>query len=124
MIQRQLLTFGVVGFLGFCVDSGITMMLIALSVSPLLARVPAIAVAMAFTWLANRSLTFRVASPANHREAMRYGVVGVVSAILNYLIYTGMVLAGIHPLVAIVISTGLVTALSFFGYKRFAFSIN
>lgn len=116
--------FLVVGGLGFLIDSGLTLSLIKLGFSPLLARPPAILAAMVFTWLANRRHTFKVGKTRSLPEAARYTTVAVVSATLSYLIYSGLVMISLSPLSAIIIATAVVAVFSYFGYKHFAFGIS
>ncbi len=65
------LKFLTVGGLGFLIDAGLTLGLIHLGLSPLLARPPAILAAMVFTWLANRQHTFQVEKERSWSEALR-----------------------------------------------------
>lgn len=113
--------FLIVGGLGFFIDAGLTLGLISVGLLPLLARPPAILAAMAFTWLANRKLTFRMQSAKSMAEALRYGTVALLVALLNYLIYYGLTLQDVTPFIAIVIATAMATFISYFGYKHFAF---
>lgn len=117
----HLLTFAVIGGVGFVIDAGLTLLLIGAGVSPFLARVPAIAIAMTFTWLANRRLTFKVKAARTPAEAVRYAGVAISVGVLNYLIYSALTLAGVHALAAIVVATGIAMFASYFGYRYFAF---
>ncbi len=123
-MSPRFLKFLVVGGLGFVVDAGITMGLIRLGISPLVARPPAILAAMVFTWLANRQVTFAVRHRKTLGEVIRYSGVAIVAALLNYVIYSGLISLTVTPFVAIVIATALVAVFSFFGYKRFAFGLS
>lgn len=122
-MSTRFLLFVAVGGAGFVIDAGLTLALIAAGVPPLLARPPAILAAMAFTWLANRTLTFRVRREKSMMEAIRYGTVAVFVALVNYLIYSALTLHGVAPFIAIVIATALAMFLSYFGYKHFAFRL-
>ena len=58
------------------------------------------------------------------QEGARYGAVAVAAAVLNYAIYSGLLLAApntITPLVALVIAVAIVTVFSYLGYSRFVF---
>lgn len=60
------------GGAGFLVDASQNQLLIQAGAAPSASRVPAIAAAMAFTWLANRKITFRTGDRPALPEAMRY----------------------------------------------------
>lgn len=122
-MSASFIKFLVVGGLGFLIDTGLTLVLIAIGISPLAARLPAIFAAMIFTWLANRQHTFRVGRKKSLSEVARYASVAGVAALANYLIYSGLVTLSITPFFAIVIATILVAVFSYFGYKHFAFGV-
>lgn len=115
------LRFLIIGGAGFLVDAGLTMLLIKLAIDPLLARVPAIGAAIIFTWLANRSFTFQIRTRRSVPEAIRYVSVALSAAAVNYALYFLLIMAGLHPLVAISAATALQTGFSFFAYRHFAF---
>ncbi|QRM53909.1 GtrA family protein [Sinorhizobium sp. BG8] len=122
--MRKLLWFAVAGGTGFLVDAGMLAILLSLTpLGPFAARIVAIAVAMAATWMINRSLTFGRSRHSLATEGARYGSIGLSSALLNYGIYSGLLLAvpELPPLVAVALSSGLATAWSWFGYSRFVF---
>lgn len=122
-MSTRVFRFLLVGSIGFLVDSGLTLGLIALGFSPLLARPPAILVAMVFTWLANRHVTFAVGNKRSVSEAARYSVVALLAAMANYLIYSALIALALPPLPAIVIATGIAAVFSYYGYKNFAFGM-
>ena len=119
----RFLGFLVVGGLGFLIDIGLTLGLIRLGLSPLLARPPSILAAMLFTWLANRHITFAVSHKKNVSEVVRYSGVALLAALLNYLIYSTIIDIGLSPLLGIVIATTIVAVFSYFGYKHIAFGL-
>ena len=122
-MPTRFLRFLLVGGVGFLIDSGLTIGLIALGLSPFTARPPAILIAMVFTWLANRHFTFAVSRRGCASEAFRYSAVALLGAIANYLIYSALIGLALPPLPAIVFATISVTAFSYFGYRKFAFRI-
>lgn len=122
-MSARFFRFLLVGGIGFIMDSGLTLGLIALGLSPLLARPPAILVAMIFTWLANRQVTFAVGNKKSVPEAVRYSTVALLAALINYLIYSALIALVFPPLPAIIIATAIVAIFSYFGYKNFAFGI-
>jgi putative flippase GtrA len=117
----QFLRFLVVGSMGFVVDAGLVLLLVHYGLSPVVARIPAISSAILVTWLMNRTLTFRVKIPKTHTEAVRYASVALVSAMLNFGLYSALVLTGVWPVLAVALSTATLMFLSFVSYKRFVF---
>lgn len=119
----KLIRFGLVGGIGFVVDAGCLALLIELGGDPFLSRVVSIALAMLVTWRLNRSHTFGASADGQAREAGRYFSVAVSVALLNYGIYSGLLLAlpACPPVLATAISTAICTAVSFVGYGKFAF---
>lgn len=113
--------FLIVGGLGFAIDSGITLALIYLGLSAFIARLPAILSAMAFTWLANRRLTFRLGTKPSREEAIRYFTVAISMAGFNYFLFSGLIMLNLSAFSAITFATAIQTVLSFYGYKKFAF---
>lgn len=118
---RPFMRFVVIGGVGFVIDAGLTHSLILCGLSAWWARIPAIGAAMAFTWQGNRRWTYGIAQKPGWREAGRYlGVAGAM-ACLNYTVYSFLTLAGVPPIVGIVVATALQSGIGFFGYRRFAF---
>lgn len=123
-MRSQFFRFVFVGCIGFAVDAGIVFILTEAGVSPVLARMPAIVAAIFTTWIMNRALTFRVSVPRSGEEIVRYIVVALSAAALNFLIYAGLVLIGVWPVIAVAISTLVLLFYSFFGYRRFVFNVS
>jgi putative flippase GtrA len=117
MFQR----FLIIGGLGFGVDAVLTLGLMHVGVAAHFARVVAIAVAMAFTWLCNRRFTFAVDQDASVAEGMRYAAVALLAALLNYGVFLALLNVGVPPFVALVMATALQTAFSYWAYRRFVF---
>ena len=78
--------FLLVGGIGFFIDVGTTYLLIQLGISAWSSRIPAILLAMLFTWLANRIFTYKVNRPSSTNEAFRYALVAIFMAFFNYFI--------------------------------------
>ena len=122
---RRVAGFAAVGFVGFGSDAAVTLCLIGFGLNAFLARALAILLAMATTYLLNRTLTFRdraVEDPARIAgEATRYALVAVLS--FNWLVYSAMLLAfdGLPPIMAIVIGCAAAMVASYLGYSRYAF---
>lgn len=113
--------FLLVGGSGFLVDAGITYLLNSLGVSPWLARIPAIALAMFYTWSINRHFTYEVKTGRTAGEAMRYATVAAAMALLNYLIYFVLASSGVWPVAAVTFATACQTLLSFHLYRQIVF---
>jgi putative flippase GtrA len=113
--------FLLVGGSGFLIDAGLTYLLISLGLSSWLARIPAMALAMAFTWIANRRFTYEVRVARSVGEGLRYLAVAIAMALFNYLIYLVLVGLGIWPMAALTAATACQTIVSFHAYRRFAF---
>lgn len=113
--------FLLVGGLGFFIDLGLTYFLISLGAAPWLARPPAIVSAALFTWLANRQFTYKIATEKSTQEAIRYGLVAAVVALMNYSIYIALISFDIDPPLAVAIATAAQTVISFYAYQLFAF---
>ncbi|GGB70399.1 hypothetical protein GCM10011503_18840 [Henriciella pelagia] len=119
----RLVRFGLIGGLGFIVDAGLLALLIQSGSDPFLARLVSILAAMVVTWRLNRSLTFGASADGQVREAGRYFTIAIGVAILNYAIYSAilLMLPACPPVLATAIATAICTIASFFGYGRFAF---
>ncbi|WP_027487745.1 GtrA family protein [Allorhizobium undicola] len=122
--MKKLIRFALVGSLGFAVDAAGLLLLLALTpLGPLSARAIAMAVAMLVTWQCNRLFTFGASRRSMLVEGFRYGSVGLVSAVVNYAVYCGLLLTMplLKPLAALVLASMAAMAFSFFGYSRFVF---
>lgn len=122
--MSRLVRFGIVGATGFVVDAAVLELLMRTTpLGPFLSRAIAIAVAIAATWLLNRNFTFGASRHSVVGEGVRYGSVGLTSAVLNYLVYSALlvVFPALSPLEALVLSSIAATAFSFFAYSRFVF---
>ena len=120
-VSTEFLRFVFVGIVGFVVDGGGTWLLVRAGLPPVAARVGPLLSAIVVTWLLNRSLTFRVEEARSRAELMRYATVALSSAFLNFVLYSGLVLVGVHPLVAVAAATLALLLYSFFAYRRMVF---
>ncbi|MFC3075745.1 GtrA family protein [Shinella pollutisoli] len=122
--MRRVYSFALAGGAGFLVDAGVLWLVLRLTaLGPLSARVVAIAAAMLFTFWANRTFTFGRSGRGLAAEGARYGGVGISAALLNYALYSALVLAfpGLSPLLAVAAASLAAMAWSFVGYSRFVF---
>ena len=114
--------FLLVGGAGFVIDAGTTWFLVAENLDRWLARIPAIALAMIFTWLANRTFTYRTSRPRSLGEGVRYGMVATGLALMNYLTFLLVSSIGIPLLGCVVLATALQAVVGFSLYRRLVFN--
>jgi putative flippase GtrA len=120
-VIRKFARFVVVGVIGFGVDAGLTVGLSKSGFSPIVARIPALICAIFSTWYLNRIFTFEVEARPSRAELARYFFVAIISAMLNFTLYSVFVYNMIAPFYAVAIATLSLTILSFFAYRTFAF---
>lgn len=122
--MKKLFWFAIAGSIGFLVDIGMLMLILHFTpIGKFGARAISIPSAMLATWFFNRTFTFEKSSQSLAVEGFRYGSVGVVSALINYGIYSGLLISIpiLRPTFALVMASAAATAFSFFGYSRFVF---
>lgn len=121
---KKLFFFAVAGGTGFLVDAGMLLLLLHFTaLDPYSARIIAIATAMFSTWLVNRNFTFQKGSRSVASEGLRYGSVGISSALLNYAIYAAALslIPDLRPIFAVVIASAIATIWSYVGYNNFVY---
>jgi putative flippase GtrA len=121
---KKLVRFGIAGGLGFIVDAGVlTLLLHVTPLGPFISRLIAIMLAMTATWAFNRTFTFDRSGRSLAAEGFRYGSVGITAALVNYGLYSALLLSipALQPLAAMVLATAASMFFSFFGYSRFVF---
>ncbi len=106
-----------IGGIAFLLDWGILRLTIAAGVSPYAGRVVSIAVTIVFTWWFNRRLTFRTTAPPSWREFGAYALQSLAGAVINYLIYAGVIATGAPVLAGLVLGTGVASVFNFFRYR-------
>lgn len=122
--MKRLFTFAVAGGAGFLVDASVlALFLWATPLGPLVARIFAIAAAMLFTFWLNRTFTFGRSHRGVAAEGARYGGVGISAALLNYAVYSALVLAfpALWPVLAVAVASLVAMVWSLLGYSRFVF---
>jgi len=116
--------FAIVGGVGFVVDAGMLALLLwATPLGPFFGRLVSIPCGLAVTWICNRTLTFGPSNRSAVHEGARYGGVGIASSILNYLVFSGILLAvpQTPPLAALVVASLAAMVFSYLGYSRLVF---
>jgi putative flippase GtrA len=122
--MHRLSRFALVGGIGFIADAGALALLLRMSpLGPLAARVISIGLALTATWILNRTFTFQPSRRGLALEGARYGGVGIATSLLNYLVYSALLLAvpATSPLAALAVASLVAMALSFLGYARLVF---
>ena len=79
--------------------------------------------AMAYTWTVNRTFTFGRSDRHVASEGVRYGLVGIAAALVNYGVYSLCLLLWppLWPVVAAAFGSGVAMVFSYLGYSRFVF---
>lgn len=121
--MKRLAWFFLAGGGGFVIDAGLTHLLILAGLSPFAARVPAIMLAMIFTWWINRQRTFGKSDRSLVAEGFRYWAVGITSALVSYAVYSALIYRApmLQPVVAVICGSAAAMGYSYFGYSRFVF---
>jgi putative flippase GtrA len=129
--RRQVPTFAAVGAFGYVVDAGLTYAFVrAGHLDPLIARLPAFAIATVFNFLLNRRLTFSASRTPIGEAFVRYVMVCAVGLVVNWTAYAIALAAASRmgwtaspetlPLF-VAAGTGVAMFATFFGFKLFAF---
>lgn len=140
MLKRHpFLRFCVVGGIGTVVDALVLAgLLLLLGHHPILARIPAIFIAMCATWWLNRHYTFRSEIPISFREWLHYMAVNSIGAGINFSCYVLILHFIAEPLIpaslplipglpmsalfSLVVATCCSMAFNYFGMKRWIFA--
>lgn len=123
--MKRVAFFLIAGGGGFLVDALVLSALLHFTpLGPFLSRAIAITAAMGFTFVFNRSFTFERSNRRLLSEGIRYGAVGLVTALVNYGLYASLLLAIplLQPLIALTLASLAAMGLSFFGYSRLVFA--
>ncbi|MBZ9795663.1 GtrA family protein [Mesorhizobium sp. ES1-4] len=122
--MQRLVRFVFAGGIGFVADAAALWLLLAVTpLGPFIGRILSIGFALCVTWQINRHLTFSPSSRGMTQEGARYGGVGIATSIVNYAVYSAilLVLPAATPLGALAIASLVAMALSFLGYSRLVF---
>jgi putative flippase GtrA len=113
----EVIKFGSVGSLGFCVDAGFLLLLSGFGVSPILGRVLSVAAAVTLTWILNRRLTFGATAPPSWREFTHYVAISLVGFLLNYTAFVIAVWLDAPLILAVAAGTAAGMVFNFFRYR-------
>jgi len=122
--MKKLFRFLIAGGVGFVVDAGVLHLLLWFTpFGPFIGRAISIPSALLATWFLNRNFTFGHSERSLAVEGFRYGSVGITSALLNYALYSSLLVSEptLRPIIALILASEAATAFSFFGYSRFVF---
>ena len=112
LISSRFLRFCCVGGLGFVVDSGITYGLVALGVSSLWARIPAILIALTVCYRFHHGFTFRKEGKAPWCGWYKFLISNGIGSIINYGCYAGVLLVWPDSSLIIPLAVGSCVALA------------
>jgi putative flippase GtrA len=118
--------FCVVGALGFVVDATVLKLGIHFGLGSIAARAVSFPVAVAATWLTNRTWTFQGKAPQSRlKEASTYVLVQLVGGAANFAVYIGLVtgVAALQGRVIVALAAGAAAGLSinYLGSKHIVF---
>lgn len=122
--MRRLISFAVVGGTGFIVDASVLTTLLELRLTDKFsARVVAIGLALLVTFTLNRRFTFGASDRHVAVEGMRYGTVGVAGNLINFGVYSSVLILfpWIEPLAALIFGSATGTIFAYTGYSKLVF---
>ncbi|MBY7649090.1 MAG: hypothetical protein C4617_01020 [Candidatus Liberibacter europaeus] len=104
--MKKLFVFIINILIIFLIDALLCLALIKLDFGQLRSRLFSIVIAFLLTWQPNRLLVFAKLRHRSAVETFRYGIVGLFSALLNYMIYAKLfaVFPNLQPLMLILLS--------------------
>jgi putative flippase GtrA len=120
----HLIGFLVSGGVAFGTDAAVLEVLLKVTTWPPIAcRLIAIPCAMVVGWRMHRRHTFTVQTASTWREFRDFAAVGWSAALVNYLIFAGLVLAfpTMLPFAALVVSSIVAMIFSYLGYRFHVF---
>lgn len=126
--QKEILSFGITGGIGFLIDAGLLTWLVLMHGWDLYAaRACSFAAAVTMTWYLNRRFTFvKRASIGCIGEYGRYFVVQIMGALINLSIYVLVIalLPAIRtvPVIPLAMGSAVSMIFNYFGARHFAFT--
>jgi len=126
--MNRFIKFCIVGGLAFILDAGILTLAIKFGLSPISGRGISFMVATFFTWICNRTFTFRVAkSDSLFKELLRYLGVNILAFSINWLVYifaiNTLTIMYQIPALALIPATAVSMLFNYCGMKKYAFRV-
>ncbi len=112
--------FVTAGLAALATDAAMLMMLTnGLGVSPFIARIFSISIAMVASWLINRTVTFAVTASPTFAEFGRFAMVSWLAQAVNYGIFAAVLLLRpeTHPIVALIAASLVAMFVSYVGFR-------
>lgn len=126
---RQFFRFGIVGFLGFLVDTAMLYFGIhLLDMSRVVAGLFSFPFAVTVTWIGNRVFTFRDAAPMHAgKQLAKFAVVCFVGLVFNRGTYSALVtlvpFVYDYPVIGLMAGTGAGMFFNFFASRKHVFGV-
>lgn len=126
-MTRQVLSFGIIGSIGFIIDGGLLLLYHEFfGLSLLTSRIFSFSIAICATWYLNRKLTFsHHGSRSVVHEGIYYAVFNSIGAILNFAIFMWLIYQynyfSNEPIIPLAISSGIAMVFNFIMSKFFVF---
>ncbi|MFZ6645593.1 GtrA family protein [Undibacterium sp. TJN25] len=129
-LSTQVLSFAVVGGIGFLIDAGVlTLLSVHFGVNVYTARVVSFALASLGTWLLNRRHTFGQAGVDNAKagsgEYLRYMSVQAAGAMINLGVFSALVVIlpslARYPVIPLAAGSGVAMFFNFFGARHWIY---
>lgn len=118
--SRHLAGFLASGIMALAVDACVLVIGVRVfGLSPFLARLIAISIAMVVAWAAHRRFTFALTVRPSLNEFLRYAAAAWTTAGINYLVFATVLLAypAITPLSALVVASIVATIFSYLSMR-------
>ena len=108
------------GVAALATDAAVLMLLTdGLGLSPFIARIFSISIAMVASWLINRTLTFAVTASPTFAEFGRFAMVSWLAQAVNYAIFAAVLLLRpeTHPVAALIAASLVAMFVSYVGFR-------
>ena len=126
---EQFAKFCVVGTIGFVADAGMLYLLMSMAgLDPYTGRLFSFLFAATVTWTLNRNYTFRSSAPTPRaRQWARFVTANAVGGVLNYGVYSVLILSGgwflEAPVLAVAVGSIAGLAFNFTASRKFVFKL-
>lgn len=114
----------IIGTIGFLIDAGLLLWFISLfEMNPYIARVLSILLALTMCWAMHRNWTFKTTSSEPASEWSRFAMVNGAGGLLNWVVYSLVLLTlpATTPLFALVIGSVVALIANYIGSRFWAF---